>query len=111
MQLAALAEHLGRLEETSARGIMVQRVAELLRRTTPNERAAVVYLLQAQLRPPYEGLEIGLGEKLLVRALAAAYATTESVVRRRLQTAGDLGSVAESLAQIASRGKITVRQA
>ena len=56
---------------------MVQRVTELLHRTAPNERAAVVYLLQAQLRPAHEGLEIGLGEKLLVQAVTAAYATAE----------------------------------
>jgi DNA ligase-1 len=90
---------------------MVDQVARLLARAAADERAAIVYMLQAQLRPPFEGLEIGLGEKLLVQVLAAAYGTTETVVARTLRALGDLGRVAEELAPARSRADISVRRA
>lgn len=110
MRLVELADSLERLEETRSRQSMVERVAELLTRSARDERASIVYLLQARLRPDYEAVEVGLGEKLLVRALAKAYAVTETAVRRRSLKYGDLGRVAESLAP-AARGRVSVTRA
>ncbi|HEY7407898.1 MAG TPA: ATP-dependent DNA ligase [Gemmatimonadaceae bacterium] len=111
MLLFELADALERLEETRSRLTMVERVAELLSRSGRSERASIVYLLQARLRPDYEGIEVGLGEKLLVRALAEAYRVSEAAVRRRFRSSGDLGRVAESLAPGPARGRATVRRA
>lgn len=111
MRLAELAETVERLEDTSSRLRIVDLVADLLRRGGSAERAAIGQLLQAQLRPPYEGVELGLGEKLLARAIADAYDTRDTVVARRFALMGDLGSVAESLSPAAPRRHVTVRQA
>ena len=111
MRLAELARASEDLEETSSRSAMVKIVAGLLSRASSEERAPIVYLLQAQLRPPYEGVEFGLGEKLLLRAVARAYEVSERMVSRRLRSAGDLGLVAASLAPTAGRKRLTVRQA
>src|SRR5690348_5692819 len=89
----------------------VELVAALLRRAAPSERAPIVYLLQAQLRPAYEGVEVGLGERLLLRALTDAYGAPAARVTRRLGSLGDLGGVAESLAPARSRASLTVLQA
>ncbi len=110
MKLLELADSLERLEETRSRKSMVERVAELLTSSARDERASIVYLLQARLRPDYEAIEIGLGEKLLVRALAKAYGVTEAAVRRRSLKYGDLGRAAESLAP-AVRGRVSVTRA
>ncbi|MGZ3331124.1 MAG: ATP-dependent DNA ligase [Gemmatimonadaceae bacterium] len=110
MKLLELADSLERLEETRSRGKMVEQVAELLRSATRDERGSIVYLLQARLRPEHESIEIGLGEKLLVRALAKAYGVTEPAIRRRFLKYGDLGRVAESLAPVA-RGRVSVTRA
>lgn len=111
MRLRRLAETLARLEAGGSRLDAVQLVARLLKAARAPERAPIVYLLQGQLRPPYEGVEIGLGEKLLVRALARAYGTTAATVSRRFHRRGDLGLVAEELAGPAGPGRLTVRQA
>ncbi len=76
---------------------MISAVAELLRHAGENERGPLVYLLQAQLRPPYEGVELGLGEKLLTEALAMAYDESSAQVARRYTQLGDLGLVAEAI--------------
>jgi DNA ligase-1 len=109
--LSELADTLSRLETTRSRLRLVDACADLLRRCAREERECVVYLLQAQLRPPYEGLEIGLGERLIVRALADAYAATDAAVRREFRARGDLGLVAEKLAVTTPRQRLTVRRA
>src|SRR5690242_6110558 len=101
MQLREMAEALERLESTSSRRRMVEQVAEMLQRAGRDELAPLGYLLQGQLRPPFEGIEIGAGEKLLVQVLADAYATSTATITRRLKQLGDLGLVAASLAPAA----------
>jgi DNA ligase-1 len=111
MKLREFAEQLVELETTRSRLVMVEHVARLLARAAADERAAIVYMLQAQLRPPFEGLEIGLGEKLLVQVLTAAYDTTEILAGRKLRALGDLGRVAEELAPAQGRAQLSVRRA
>jgi DNA ligase-1 len=55
-------------------------------------------------------VEIGLGEKLLVAAIAAAYGKSEAVVTRGLRGKGDLGAVAESLAPPVKRKRLSLRE-
>jgi DNA ligase-1 len=92
------AEAFAQLEATSSRRTMVERIAELLRRAGRDGAARIAYLLQGRLRPAYESVEIGVGEKQLAAALAAAYDVSASTISRRLAQAGDLGLVAEQLA-------------
>jgi DNA ligase-1 len=103
-----LATFFARLEASGRRLRAVQLVADLLGRARPDELAFIVYLLQGQLRPPYEGVELGLGERLLLRAVARAYDLTEPAVTRRYRRLGDLGLVAEAVAGGARGGRLTV---
>jgi DNA ligase-1 len=111
MRLAELAAAVDRLAGTRSRLRMVDEIATLLRQAERDERAPIVYLLQAQLRPPYEGVQIGVGEKLLIKAIAHAYGAGEAMVLRRFKRAGDLGLVAEVLAPPEVRRRMSVRDA
>jgi DNA ligase-1 len=106
-----LATLFSRLEASGRRLRAVQIVAELFDRAPASELAPIVYLVQGQLRPPYEGVEVGLGEQLLIRAIARAYAVAETTVTSRYRRAGDLGLVAESLAGNTPRRRLTIRAA
>lgn len=108
MRLRAFAESLERLETTRSRLATVEIIAELLTDAGAESVEAVVYLLQGQLRPPYEGVEIGVGAKLLIRVLTEAYGTTSETVTRRFRKAGDLGLVAERLAPAGRRTMLSV---
>jgi DNA ligase-1 len=99
------------LETTSSRRRLVELVAELLRRAGPNGCAPVIYLLQGQLRPPYEGVEVGIGEKLLLSILAQTYDVTSATIARHLGRQGDLGLVALDLAPASRGGAISLGQA
>jgi DNA ligase 1 len=98
MRLLDVAEAAERLEATSSRRTMVEVVADLLARAADEDREPLVFLLQAKLRPPYEGVELGLGPKLLIQAIGRAYDTSASNVAERNKKLGDLGLVAEALA-------------
>jgi DNA ligase 1 len=99
------------LEGTTSRRRLVELVAGLLSRGGPPDAARLVYLLQGQLRPPYEGVEIGVGERLLIATLAQAYGRTSASIAGRLGRLGDLGLVAAALAPPARGRRLTLEQA
>lgn len=111
MRLYDLATAVERLTATRSRAEIVSLIADLLNRAEAEDRAPLIYLLQAQLRPAYEGVETGMGEKLIVRAIAQAYSVAESAVDRRSKAAGDLGRVAELLAPDRTSKRMTVHHA
>jgi DNA ligase-1 len=111
MRFQTLAETFARLEDTNSRRRIVELLADLFRRVSPAELEPAVYLLLGQLRPPYEGIEVGAGEKLLASALSQAYDVSEAAVLRRFKRAGDLGLVAEALAPAAPRSRLSLTQA
>ena len=98
------AEVLQKLERTSSSSMLVALLAEFLSRLDPDEAKAVAHLLRGELAPPFEALEIGMAERMVVRAVADAYTVSEQRVERLLATTGDLGTVAEILAA-AKRGR------
>lgn len=102
MKYAVLAEAYAVIEERTARRAMTARLVDLLRRAPPEQIGRVVYLTQGKLSPDFEGVEVGVAEKLAVRAVARAAGVKEEVVARRLARAGDLGTVVERL--LAGRG-------
>lgn len=112
MRLSCLAEAAERVEATSSRDRRVALLAELLQHAAAAERATVVYLLQGRLRPPFDGVELGLGETLLATAVAEAYGAARTEVVRRLRASGDLGYVAGAMAPPGpTRSRLTVRRA
>lgn len=52
---------------------------------------------QEQLLPPYRGLEIGMAEKLITKAIARAVAQEEKAVMAQYKRLGDLGLMAKAL--------------
>lgn len=72
-------------------------------RDAPDDLAKVVYLALSRLGPTYEGLELGLGEALLVKAIASTTGRAPQKIRQELSERGDLGLVAQ-----ASRANQTV---
>ncbi len=70
MNFSIIAEAFQRMETTTKRIELTDILVELLK-STPNKLIAkVVYLLQGILRPNFEGLELGIAEKLAIRAIA-----------------------------------------
>lgn len=111
MRFRHVADTFAKLESGTRRLDAVDAVASLLGAAPHAELEPIVYLLQGQLRPPYEGIELGVGEKLLTRILAETYGATAAAVERRYKQRGDLGLVAESLCTTTPRARLSVHDA
>ncbi|HLG50416.1 MAG TPA: hypothetical protein VKY56_02135, partial [Chloroflexota bacterium] len=88
MLFSALAEAFQAIEETTSRQAMTARLADLLR--AGREDAGILpYLLQGQLGPPYAAPNLGLDERRVALALAAATDTPEEQIQRLYADYGD----------------------
>ncbi|GIY80793.1 DNA ligase 1 [Caerostris extrusa] len=95
----ALAKTLEIIEETSARLKIVEVLSNFLRSVivlTPEDLLYSVYLCLNRLAPEYEGIELGVGETLLMKAVAQATGRTVEKIKAEVVVKGDLGLVAES---------------
>lgn len=72
-------------------------LAELFREASAKDIDKIIYLSQGQLLPPFHGLEIGMSEKLLIRAISDATNTPIQKVKDSFKHSGDLGKTAEGL--------------
>ena len=95
MEYAAIAETYQLIEGTTKRLEMTDYLVELFKKTPPDVIDKVIYLTQGKLYPDYLGIELGIAEKLAIRALAKTTGLKEKTINEMLKKSGDLGSVAE----------------
>ncbi len=92
-----LASGFRQLEATSSRLEMINILAKIFSEATAENVHMIVYLLQGRVAAPYTGIELGIGEKLAMRAISQAYGADLSEVEALYKELGDLGLVAERL--------------
>ncbi|KAH7950047.1 hypothetical protein HPB49_018998 [Dermacentor silvarum] len=95
----ALAITLDKIDGISGRLRIMEVLSNFLRSVlilSPDDLLSAVYLCLNKIAPDYQGLELGIGESLLVKALAEATGRTPDKVRAEASAKGDLGLVAES---------------
>lgn len=89
------------IEATTKRLEITKLVADLftsiIQKThaSPPKLAQAVYLCINKLGPDYEGLELGLGESLIMKSLSESSGRQTSDIKKQLAKLGDLGQVAE----------------
>src|SRR5262245_27967653 len=97
MKYQIVAEAYHDLEQGSGRLAMIDRLAALLTEATPEVLPTVCYLCQGLIAPEFAGVDLGLAEKLAVRAVATAVGSDPAQVAAEVREAGDLGVAAERL--------------
>ncbi|MEW6740423.1 MAG: ATP-dependent DNA ligase [Nitrospirota bacterium] len=97
MKFKRLVEYFERLEETTKRLEMFDILAGLFKEASGEDIDKIIYLSQGQLVPPFHGLEIGISEKLLIRAISDATNTPTKRVEQTFRHTGDMGRTAEEL--------------
>ncbi len=95
MRFADVVDAYERIEATTKRLEMTDLLVGLLRSTPKEDLDKVVYLTQGRIHPDYEGIELGLAEKMVIRVLAHATGLEDRRVERLWKEKGDLGLVAE----------------
>ncbi|CAL1526365.1 unnamed protein product [Lymnaea stagnalis] len=95
----ALARTLELIEGTSARLKMTEIMCNFFRSVialSPGDLLQCVYLCLNKLAPAYQGVELGIGETVLMKAIAQATGRNVDKIKEEAQEKGDLGIVAES---------------
>lgn len=99
MHYAVLADAYERLEATTKRLEMTDLLVALFKQVPKDEIDRVVYLTQGRVFPDYAGIELGLAEKLAIRAVALASGQSQETITEAWKASGDLGLVAEERLQ------------
>ncbi|MEN3357344.1 MAG: ligase 1 [Mycobacteriales bacterium] len=97
MRYEVVAEAYRDLERTTGRLALIERLTDLLAVTPDDELPTVCYLCQGLIAPQFAGVDLGLAEKLAIRAVATAAGTEPAQVTAAVREAGDLGQAAEHL--------------
>src|SRR5438132_13405327 len=97
MKYEIVAEAYRDLEQATGRLALVERLAALLGQTPVELLPTVCYLCEGLIAPEFAGVDLGLAEKLAIRAVATATGTTAEQAAASVRTAGDLGLAAEQL--------------
>lgn len=87
----------GELEKLSGRLEMTDILAGLFRKADADEIGRLVYFMQGIIAPPYTGIDVGIGERFAIEAIASASGYTVSEVDSDYKKSGDLGDTAEKL--------------
>lgn len=97
MDYAVIADAYEKIEATTKRLEMTDLLVDLLKKTPKNVIDKVVYLTQGKLYPDFVGLEIGVAEKLAIKALARASGRRQSEIEDELRKSGDIGETAQNI--------------
>jgi DNA ligase-1 len=97
MDYAVIADSYEKIEATTKRLEMTSHLVELLKKTPKDVISKVVYLTQGKLYPDFVGIEMGVAEKLAIRALIRATGGSETAIQAELHKSGDIGETAEKL--------------
>jgi len=94
---AALCTTFSLVELTTKRLIIMEHCALFLRqvlRLTPDDLLPTVLLMINKLAPDYAGIELGIGESLIMKAIGETTGRSLNVIKQDQKEIGDLGLVA-----------------
>uniref|UniRef100_A0A7N0VEP8 DNA ligase n=1 Tax=Kalanchoe fedtschenkoi TaxID=63787 RepID=A0A7N0VEP8_KALFE len=86
------------ISNESGRIVITDIVCNMLRtiiKTTPDDLVAAVYLSANRVAPAHEGVEMGIGDASIIKALAEACGGKEAHIKNQYKEKGDLGLVAK----------------
>jgi DNA ligase 1 len=95
LRYSSIAEAYEKIEATTKRLEMTDYLVEILKETPTSLIDKVVYLTQGKLYPDFVGIEIGIAEKLAIRAVARSAGHREKDIEEATQKTGDLGETTQ----------------
>jgi DNA ligase 1 len=97
MKFSVIAETFENMENTPKRLELTDLLVDLFKKTSPEKISKVIYLIQGKLRPDFEGVEIGVAEKLVIRAVHRSTAIETKRIEESYRIDGDLGHAVSKL--------------
>jgi len=99
MKYQLMADAYQKIEATTKRLEMTDHLVQFLKNTPATIIDKVAYLTQGKLYPDFIGIEIGIAEKLAIRAISKATGQSEPTIEQEMKKTGDLGTTAEKFLQ------------
>ncbi|KFM20762.1 DNA ligase protein [Marine Group I thaumarchaeote SCGC AAA799-D07] len=110
MDFSIIAESFQKMEATTKRIELTDILVELFKKT-PNELITkVVYLLQGIVKPNFEGLELGVAEKLAIRAIAKSSGLSAKKIQDEYNKGGDLGETTSNILKLKTQTTFSAEQ-
>ena len=97
MDFSTIAEIFEDMEKTKSRLLLIDHLVDLLKKTPTSTIKIIVYLLQGKICPSYEGIQLGLAEKLTIKAISESTGITVKEVENIYGKIGDLGEAAKEV--------------
>jgi DNA ligase-1 len=95
LEYAVIANAYEKIGATTKRLEITDLLGELLKKTPVEVIDKVAYLTQGKIYPDFVGIEIGVAEKLAVKALVKVSGRREAEVEEDLKKSGDIGETTE----------------
>ncbi len=97
MKFSLVAETLRFMENTTKRLELTKYLVDLFKITPPEIISEVVYLLQGKLRPDHEGIEMGIAEKIAIKAVSKSAGIPAKKIQQEYNKLGDFGQAASKV--------------
>jgi len=110
MEFSIISEMFEMMEKTTKRIELTNILVELLKKTPKKIIPNVVYLLQGIIRPNFEGVELGIAEKLAIRAISKSAGLPIKKIEDDYRERGDLGLTASNMLKIKTQTTFTAEK-
>jgi len=110
MEFSIISEMFEMMEKTTKRIELTNILVELLKKTPKEIIPKVVYLLQGIIRPNFEGVELGIAEKLAIRAISKSAGLPIKKIEDNYRECGDLGLTASNILNIKTQTTFTAEK-
>jgi DNA ligase-1 len=97
MRFSLVVETLKIMESTTKRLELTQYLVDLFKKTPPEVISSVIYLLQGKLKPDHEGIELGVAEKIAIKAISKSAGIPIKKIENAYHESGDLGQAAANI--------------
>ena len=94
MEFSILADSFHKMEGTRKRLELTQFLVELFEKTPTEVISKIIYLIQGKLRPDFEGIELGVAEKIAMRSISKSSGIAMKKIEEEYRKNGDLGHAA-----------------
>jgi len=110
MEFSIISEMFEMMEKTTKRIELTNILVELLKKTPKKIIPNIVYLLQGIIRPNFEGVELGIAEKLAIRAISKSAGLSIKKIEDDYRECGDLGLTASNILKIKTQTTFTAEK-
>lgn len=97
MDFSLIVDTFERMEQTSSRLALTDHLVGLLKSTPSEIIDKAIYLIQGKIYPDFEGVELGLAEKMALKAISQAAGVDTNTAVSNYRKTGDLGDTAAEL--------------